>query len=453
MAGRKKTYIGKKPHRMIVISWDAVGSRDLEFLETLPHFRELLERGGICRKVKSVCPSLTYPAHATIVSGVSPAAHGIVNNLRLQPWRKEPDWFWQRKYLQATTVYDLAEAAGLRTAAILWPVTAGAGISFNMPEIWPNHFWQNQLERSLLGGSPAYQIQMYRRYGRLLKGTRQPMLDNFAQAVLLKTLERYRPDLTLVHLTDADAMRHRFGVDSQEAQAALRRLDMRLGGTMGLLRRLGQDKNTNIILLGDHYQKNVSCVLYPNYHIVQKGWAKEKRGRLINWEAAAQNCDGACYIYLKDRENKELKMAVAQWLKSWKQTPGSGIKAVYTSKTAREKGADPRCTFMLEAEEGFYFKNGCTMERQEYAPENGVHRGAHGYDPDCPGYETFFLASGPDFYPGASVEEMNLTDEGPIIAKALGLDLEDAEGAVINSFFRFAQETEAEEEKNQENQE
>ena len=48
---------------------------------------------------------------------------------------------------------------------------------------------------------------------------------------------------------------------------------------------------------------------------------------------------------------------------------------------------------------------------------------------------------------------MNLTDEGPIIAKALGLDLEDAEGAVINSFFRFAQETEAEEEKNQENQE
>ena len=43
MAGRKKTYIGKKPHRMIVISWDAVGSRDLEFLETLPHFRDLPE--------------------------------------------------------------------------------------------------------------------------------------------------------------------------------------------------------------------------------------------------------------------------------------------------------------------------------------------------------------------------------------------------------------------------
>ena len=438
MPGRRKKYIGKKPHRMLVISWDAVGNQDLAALETLPHLRSLMERAACCRRVKSVCPSLTYPAHAAIVTGRNPSHTGIVNNIRFQPFRKEPDWFWQRRFIRGTTLYDQAEEAGLRTAALLWPVTAGAKITWNMPEIWARRFWQNQITESLFNGSIGYQIDLYRRFGRLLEGTKQPMLDNFVQASLLWTLSYYRPDLTLVHYTDVDAMRHQYGVDSREAQAALRRLDMRLGAVMGLLERQMELRNTNIILLGDHYQKNVNCVLYPNYHMVKNGWAKERGGRIVWWQAAANNCDGACYIYLKNREDGELKLAVANWLKELKQTPGSGIKEVYTGKRAREKGADPRCSFMLEAREGFYFKNGCRVEREEYRPGSKVHRGAHGYDPDCPGYETFFMAAGPDFQPGAEVAAMNLTDEGPTMARALGLELVDADGAVIDSFFRFA---------------
>ena len=48
------------------------------------------------------------------------------------------------------------------------------------------------------------------------------------------------------------------------------------------------------------------------------------------------------------------------------------------------------------------------------------------------------MAAGPDFQPGAEEAAMNLTDEGPTMARALGLELEDADGAVIDSFFRFA---------------
>ena len=69
MISRKKQYINKKPHRMIVVSLDAVGTKDLELLENLPHFQALLARGAICRQVKSVCPSLTYPAHVSIRTG------------------------------------------------------------------------------------------------------------------------------------------------------------------------------------------------------------------------------------------------------------------------------------------------------------------------------------------------------------------------------------------------
>ena len=54
MISRKKQYINKKPHRMIVVSLDAVGTKDLELLENLPHFQALLARGAICRQVKRV---------------------------------------------------------------------------------------------------------------------------------------------------------------------------------------------------------------------------------------------------------------------------------------------------------------------------------------------------------------------------------------------------------------
>ena len=76
------------------------------------------------------------------------AHHGIVNNLRFQPEREKPDWFWQRKYIHGTTLFDEARKAGLTTAALLWPVASRSGITYNLPEVWANRPWQNQLMMS-----------------------------------------------------------------------------------------------------------------------------------------------------------------------------------------------------------------------------------------------------------------------------------------------------------------
>ena len=69
MWNRQKRPALKKPNPMIVLSWDAVGSEDISYLKELPHFSSLLKRGAFCDQVKSVFPSLTYPAHATIITG------------------------------------------------------------------------------------------------------------------------------------------------------------------------------------------------------------------------------------------------------------------------------------------------------------------------------------------------------------------------------------------------
>ena len=78
----------KVDRRMVIISLDAVGARDLAYLKTLPNFQKLHTQSGYCDHVESVYPSITYPAHTSIVTGKKPLHHGVVNNLRLQPGRK-----------------------------------------------------------------------------------------------------------------------------------------------------------------------------------------------------------------------------------------------------------------------------------------------------------------------------------------------------------------------------
>ena len=103
-------------------------------------------------------PHLSGPHHHR--HGKYPANHGIVNNLRIQPRREKPDWFWQRRFVRGETLYDLVRERGGRTAALLWPVTGKAGIRWNLPEVLPNRPWQNQITASFFNGSPLYELRL-----------------------------------------------------------------------------------------------------------------------------------------------------------------------------------------------------------------------------------------------------------------------------------------------------
>ena len=109
---------------MVVISLDAVSSEDFAYLRTLPNFMRLKDSAAVCTNVHSIYPSITYPAHTSIITGKYPCKHGIVNNTLIQPNRKSPDWFWKRKYIQGTTLYDEMIKETKVVAALLWPVTA-----------------------------------------------------------------------------------------------------------------------------------------------------------------------------------------------------------------------------------------------------------------------------------------------------------------------------------------
>ena len=105
---------------LIVISFDGLSTLDFEYINSLPNFKNFIKEAAYSKKVYSIYPTLTYPAHATIVTGKYPKNHGIINNTLLQLNRKSPDWYWERKYIKGDTFYDIAIKTGMKVAAILW---------------------------------------------------------------------------------------------------------------------------------------------------------------------------------------------------------------------------------------------------------------------------------------------------------------------------------------------
>lgn len=426
----------EKTGHLIVISVDALNSRDYEQISALPNFRKLLDRGAYAREVEGVYPSLTYPAHTTIVTGVYPDKHGIVNNEVFQAGAGEMDWFWFKKYIRVPTLYDIAGETGMKTGALLWPATGRADISYNMPEI-KAHEGQSQLWAVLSNGSPLFLLDCQMRFGKLRKGINQPELDNFVTASAKHLIVTKKPNILLIHLTDLDDHRHRYGTMSGEAQKALERQDERIGEIVQAAADAGIYDQSTFIVLGDHGFLDFSRSISLNAVFRREGLISvDSAGRLLDWKAFLHSCDGSAYVYLKDGSG-ETRQKVEQILMTLKKDVNSGIGEVYSREDMAGLRTGGEADFMLEAREGYCFDNrwdgefittvmpGKTLSGKE--PKVATH----GYLLNKPGYHTFFMMSGPGVKKGAVLQKIRLIDEAPTMAALLGLEMPLAEGKVL----------------------
>jgi len=103
----------------------------------VPNLRAFLVDGVYATGVHGVLPTLTYPSHMTILTGASPATHGIYSNTPFDPFaRNERGWYWYTEDVKVPTLWDAAAAAKLKTANVYWPTSVGANITYNLPQIW-----------------------------------------------------------------------------------------------------------------------------------------------------------------------------------------------------------------------------------------------------------------------------------------------------------------------------
>lgn len=421
----------------LIVSFDALSSRDIDILKQLPGFKRLMRDASYCTNVRSVYPSNTYPCHTSISTGMYPINHGVVSNTLLQINQKIPDWNWTRNRIKVDTFYDAAMRKGYTTCALLWPVTGKSEITYNLPEIFPNKFWKNQVMVSLANGTPRYLIDIERRFRHLRNGTKQPELDLFVEAAAHYTMKTKRPNVMMIHFVELDAMRHKFGYDSPEANKALLSYDQKLSGIYRMLEDEGILDQTTLFVLGDHDQISVHTAVHLNSIFKDKGFIRTKNQRIIDYDVYAHGQDGSCYIYLSNPENEKLKGNILEILETLKNREDFGIEKIFSKEEIITSGADRKAVFMLEARRGFFFTDDHTkpaLMKLDPDASGEEHHGksTHGYHPDKENYQTVFFAAGKGIRKNVEIPAMSLVDEGPTFAYVMGTKLHDTDGRILH---------------------
>lgn len=418
-AGSRPAASAQAHHRhVLVISVD--GMRSSFYMNPppsaqIPNLLRLKKAGSFAEAVEGVYPTLTYPSHTTIVTGCLPAQHGIYTNLSSRTAGKNPyDWFWFARSIKCVTLWGEARSHGLTTASITWPVTTGADIDWDVPEIWrpapsptpdPLYvatFMQPTFAMEILKalGSPQ---------GRLSE-------DSLRVRLAVYVLEKHKPDLMLVHLADLDEAEHHRGPASSEAAAILSQVDGHIGKILKAVQDAGLEADTDVFIVSDHGFLPIRRIIHPNTLLVKAGLlTADAQGNVTGGRIATVSNGGSFFIYWPQEE--DLRSRVDRALE-----PLFDRKLVWAALepvALRNLGADPDARIALDAPEGAMFDRAGRGPLVTEQPQTG---GTHGYLPFRQGLAASFIAWGPDIKPDVDLHRIRMISVGPTILKAMGIN-------------------------------
>lgn len=431
-----------KRKKVLLISLDALGDTDLEYVKTLPHFSRIMREGAWCGRVNSVYPSLTFPSHASIATGCVPDSHGIVNNYMFLPFEKVPRWNSYAKALKRKAVWDYAAQGGKRVLSMSWPVSAGAKMAYSMPElspakpkIWNMSVFMAQLKILAKYGTARFALKHLlsrRELPRAWFLGKQPELDQAMIHCFERAIREENFDIALLHIYGMDDAKHRVGIHGPEIRKYLRGYDRFVGRLMEYCRQR-TDENVTLMITGDHGQKDVSFAIYGNMILEDMGLSSWENGQLKEYQVYLDSCDGMAYLYGKDECSKEACQKAAR---RFAQVPG--VKKVMSPDEFIPLGCDRKASYVLEAEDGYSFESG--YEKKALGQENRTieshYKGLHGYFPDQEGYRTMFFCYGQDVA-ACEIDTMGIIDILPTMLAWMELEGEpDMDGKAVRQIWK-----------------
>ena len=397
-----------------------------------PELRALLRAGSHARAAESVYPSLTYPGHASIVTGVRPARHGVFFNVLFDPAGERGRWYEEAADLRSTPLWEWARAAGRRTAGVSWPSTVGAPIDALLPErdYYVRH---DALDRLRAAVTPGL-------FERLGVSPREDMFRNvlewdaFLTATAAALIREDRPHLLLLHLVQLDYFQHRGGREGAEVKPALLRVDAHLGALRRALVQAGLAERAAIIVTGDHGFRDVRRVLFPNQLLADAGLRACPRPG-PDWRATAHIAGGAAAVFVSSAGDGPAALLAETALRG----AGADRLTIVSRAELDALGAMPGAAFAIEPSPGFELSGSCSAPSgRPEGPTLPDRMGMHGYLPTHPDMATGFVAAGAGVRPGVALERVRLIDIAPTAARLLGVAAPAVEGRVLAEILRVS---------------
>lgn len=392
----------------------------------IPHLRRLLADGAHATGVAGVLPTVTYPSHTTLVTGVSPSRHGIVANTTFDPLGRNHDgWYWYAEDIKVPTLWDAASRAGMVTSNVDWPVTVGARITYNIAQYWRTDVADApddaKLGRAL--STPGLLAEVERSVGPYPSGYAYGVPEDRRRAAFnAYLLRKKRPRLHLCYFSGLDEEQHRGGPMSPATWTALEALD----GLVGQIRAAAEEGGGGrafVAVVSDHGFASTTRELELG-EALRRAHVYD-RGRAAPWKVSIWNCGGSAAIVLRDRADGETRTAVAAALRGLAKAPDSPIERILAGDDARQAGGFPEADFVVAVKPDT--RIGAVMDAGPIVRAVPLS-GTHGFLAAHREMDGAFLISGPRIPAGRDLGRIDMRDVAPTLAGVLGVSLPSAEG-------------------------
>jgi len=408
---------------VVVISLDGFPAYALKDpLLPVPTLRRLMAEGAYADSMRPINPTVTWPNHTAMVTGVNAIQHQVLFNglfsvtdphepPKIDPWRPKD------LMVHSPTVYDLAFQAGMTTAQVDWVAIYDAKtITWQFAEK-PDP--QGKIERELIATGVVTKEQL-----GSFGDQNSAWQDRIWTEAAVDILEKHTPNLLLVHFLTLDSTNHEFGPGSGASYTAMAFLDDRVKQILSAIEKSGRTNQTTVLIVSDHGFRSVQKEVHPNVLLQQKGFTHASGGSV--WVIPD---GGVAMVYVTDPAQRNTLLPQLRTLFQNLE----GVDHVYDASEFASLGLPTRAQsdqapdLLLSAKRGYLFGDATTGDVISPAKD----RGAHGYLSDDSSIQAIFIASGAAIKKGVRLPQVSNVDIAPTIAALLGLDMESVSGRTI----------------------
>ncbi len=353
-----------------------------------PTLDRIAEEGARAQWLNPAYPTLTFPNHYTLVTGLYPEHHGIVGNHFYSP-EKQAAFSYRdtaavrdARWWGGEPIWATAEKQGVRAATVFWPGSEAA-----IGGVRPSHWlaYDDDL---------AYDARV---------DTLLAWLDLPAEK---------RPRLLTLYLSAVDNAGHRYGPESPEVDAAIERVDATLARLVEGLEARGLYEQATLIVVSDHGMSDMAAervVYLDDYADVEAPSERVYWGEPLGVWPRAGKAD-SLYAVLATTPIPHAQVYRRETLPARLHFDGHAA-------------APP---ILVLAEPGWTLT---TRARAAARPMEG-HWGTHGFDNAAPEMRAIFYARGPRFKKGSVAPPLASIDVYPLLAHVLGLDPARVDGSL-----------------------
>ncbi|HMH89330.1 MAG TPA: ectonucleotide pyrophosphatase/phosphodiesterase [Steroidobacteraceae bacterium] len=395
----------------------------------VPNLRAFMTDGAYATGVRGVLPTLTYPSHTTLVTGASPAKHGIYDNTTFDPLlRNQRGWYWYAEDIKVPTLWDAAAAAHLKTANVYWPVSVGASITYNLPQIWRTGTDDDlKLQRAL--STQGLEQELSAELGRYPGGMEETVAEDEIRArFAIRLLQKKHPSFFTVYLTGLDTEEHLSGPFSPKANETLERLDAVVGSLRAAAEKAAPGRAT-ICVVSDHGFAAVEhdVNLYAAFRDAGL-FTVDKDNAITEWKAMLWPAGGSAAVMLADPADQTVRARVKALLDKLASDPANGIERIWSPEEIQRGRGFPQAAYLVSLRIGYEMAYSLSPPLIT-KPSN---LGMHGYVPERAEMRSSFFIVGPHIAKGRAMGEIDMRQIAPTIAEILRIRLAGAELAAVS---------------------